>query len=94
MPVIVCKDTFFPAIRIVRYCKIRGNKSFVGGLFTHGVLPVRVSWAETNNMKLTNGRSGYKVYESTASTGTFYQGIDYFHLPSLRNMSFAVNLKF
>lgn len=32
--------------------------------------------------------------ESTASTGTFYQGIDYFRQPSLRNMGFAVNLKF
>lgn len=32
--------------------------------------------------------------ESTASTGTYYQGIDYFMQPSLRNVGFSVNLKF
>lgn len=32
--------------------------------------------------------------ESTASTGTYFQGIDYFMQPSLRNVGFSVNLKF
>lgn len=32
--------------------------------------------------------------ESTASTGTYFQGIDYFMQPSLRNLGFSVNLKF
>lgn len=32
--------------------------------------------------------------ESTASTGTYYQGFDYFMQPSLRSLGFNVNLKF
>ncbi|MDR0728636.1 MAG: SusC/RagA family TonB-linked outer membrane protein, partial [Prevotellaceae bacterium] len=32
--------------------------------------------------------------ELTASTGTYYQGIDYFMPPSLRNLGFAVNIRF
>ncbi|MCC8408565.1 SusC/RagA family TonB-linked outer membrane protein [Mucilaginibacter sp. UR6-1] len=32
--------------------------------------------------------------ESTASTGTYYQGIDYFMQPSLRNIGFSARLKF
>lgn len=32
--------------------------------------------------------------ESTASTGTYFQGIDYFMQPSQRNIGFSVNLKF
>ena len=32
--------------------------------------------------------------ELTASTGTYYQGVDYFMAPSLRNLGFAVKLKF
>lgn len=32
--------------------------------------------------------------ESTASTGTWYQGIDFFRQPSCRNMGFSVNLTF
>ena len=32
--------------------------------------------------------------ELTASTGTYYQGVDYFMAPSLRSLGFAVKLKF
>lgn len=32
--------------------------------------------------------------ELTASTGTFYQGFDYFMAPSMRNIGFSVNLTF
>jgi hypothetical protein len=32
--------------------------------------------------------------ELTASTGTYYQGIDYFMPPSLRNLGFAVKVRF
>ena len=32
--------------------------------------------------------------ESTASTGTFYQALDYFMQPSLRSLGFNVKLKF
>ena len=32
--------------------------------------------------------------EATASTGTYYQGFDFFMQPSLRSMGFNVNLKF
>ena len=32
--------------------------------------------------------------EMTASTGNFYQGIDYFMMPSLRNIGFNVKLQF
>jgi hypothetical protein len=32
--------------------------------------------------------------ELTANTGTYYQGIDYFMQPSLRNIGFSVKLQF
>ena len=32
--------------------------------------------------------------EAVASTENFYQGIDYFMMPSLRNIGFNVNIKF
>ena len=32
--------------------------------------------------------------EAVASTENFYQGIDYFMTPSLRNIGFNVNIKF
>jgi len=32
--------------------------------------------------------------ELTASTGTYYQGIDYFMQPSLRSLGFSVKLNF
>ena len=32
--------------------------------------------------------------EATSSTGTYFQGIDYFMQPSLRSLGFSVNLKF
>lgn len=47
------------------------------------------------------GRNLWMIYnkapfdpESIASTGNFYQGIDYFMMPSLRNYGFNVRLKF
>ena len=32
--------------------------------------------------------------ELTASTGTYYQGLDYFMQPSTRNLGFSVKLQF
>ncbi|MDE6857311.1 MAG: hypothetical protein K2J33_01040, partial [Alistipes sp.] len=32
--------------------------------------------------------------ESLASTGNYYQGIDYFMMPALRNVGFNLRLKF
>jgi hypothetical protein len=32
--------------------------------------------------------------ESTANTGTYYQGVDYFMQPSLRSIGFAAKLRF
>ncbi|MDR1680763.1 MAG: SusC/RagA family TonB-linked outer membrane protein, partial [Prevotellaceae bacterium] len=47
------------------------------------------------------GRNLFMIYnkapfdpELTASTGTYYQGVDYFMPPSLRNIGFAVNIRF
>ena len=47
------------------------------------------------------GRNLWMIYckapfdpESTASTGTYYQGLDYFMQPSLRNIGFSVKLQF
>lgn len=47
------------------------------------------------------GRNLWMIYnkapfdpESVASTNNFYQGIDYFMMPSLRNVGFSVSLKF
>jgi len=47
------------------------------------------------------GRNLFMIYnkapfdpESVASTDNFYQGIDYFIMPSLRNVGFSVNVKF
>ena len=47
------------------------------------------------------GRNLWMIYckapfdpELTASTGTYYQGIDYFMQPSTRNIGFSVRLQF
>ena len=47
------------------------------------------------------GRNLWMIYnkapfdpELTASTGTYYQGIDYFMQPSTRNIGFSVKLQF
>ena len=47
------------------------------------------------------GRNLWMIYnkapfdpESIATTGNFYQGIDYFMMPSMRNIGFNVRLKF
>ena len=47
------------------------------------------------------GRNLFMIYnkapfdpESVASTDNFYQGIDYFIMPSLRNLGFSINVKF
>jgi len=47
------------------------------------------------------GRNLWMIYnkapfdpESVASTDNFYQGIDYFMMPSLRNIGFSLNFKF
>lgn len=59
-----------------------------------------VDWIKSMNVSFT-GRNLFFLYrkapydpELTASTGTYYQGIDYFMTPSLRNMGFAVKINF
>lgn len=59
-----------------------------------------VKWMKGARVSLV-GRNLLMLYnkapfdpESTASIGTFYQGIDKFRHPSLRNMGFAVSLSF
>lgn len=65
-------------------------------------IPVRrwVNWIQDVRVALV-GRNLLMLYnkapfdpESTASTGTWYQGIDSFRQPSSRNMGFSVNLTF
>lgn len=65
-------------------------------------LPVNkwVKWIREANVSVI-GRNLLMFYnkapfdpELTASTGTYFQGIDYFMQPSLRNIGFSVNLKF
>lgn len=56
------------------------------------------------NMELTLGLVAHNLFmiynkapfdpEAVASTGTYYQGFDFFMQPSLRSMGFNVNLKF
>ena len=59
-----------------------------------------VSWIKGAHVSVV-GRNLIMFYnkapfdpESTARTGTYFQGIDYFMQPSLRNVGFSVNLKF
>lgn len=59
-----------------------------------------VSWIKGMNVSLT-GRNLLMFYckspfdpELTASTGTGFDGIDYFMLPSMRNLGFSVRLNF
>ncbi len=56
-------------------------------------------WVKEANISLT-GRNLFLFYnkapfdpESTSNTGTYYQGIDYFMQPSLRNIGFAVRVR-
>jgi outer membrane receptor protein involved in Fe transport len=59
-----------------------------------------VQWVKTVNVSLV-GRNLFFLYnkapfdpEITANTGTYYQGIDYFMMPSTRSLGFAVKLQF
>lgn len=59
-----------------------------------------VSWIKGLNVAFT-GRNLFMFYckapydpELTASTGTHFSGMDYFMLPSLRNLGFSVKLNF
>ena len=65
-------------------------------------IPVRkvIPWIQDMNVSLT-GRNLLMFYckapfdpELTASTGTHFSGMDYFMLPSLRNLGFSVKLNF
>lgn len=65
-------------------------------------LPINkwVSWIKSANISVV-GRNLLMIYcnapfdpELTASTGTYYQGIDYFMQPSMRNVGFTVKLNF
>lgn len=65
-------------------------------------VPVRrwCNWVEELNVSLV-GRNLFFLYnkapydpEITANTGTYYQGVDYFMLPSLRNIGFSVKVQF
>ncbi len=58
------------------------------------------NWVHGLNLSLV-GRNLLMLYnkspfdpEITSNTGTYYQGIDYFMQPSLRNVGFAVKLRF
>jgi len=57
-------------------------------------------WVKGLNVSFI-GRNLFLLYnkapydpELTANTGTYYQGVDYFMLPSLRNMGFSVKIQF
>lgn len=57
-------------------------------------------WIKGANLSLV-GRNLLMLYckapfdpESTASTGTYYQGVDYFMQPSLRSIGFAAKFNF
>ena len=59
-----------------------------------------VPWIKGMNVAFT-GRNLFMFYckapydpELTASTGTHFSGMDYFMLPSLRNLGFSVKLNF
>jgi hypothetical protein len=65
-------------------------------------VPVKnwVDWIQGLNVSFV-GRNLFFIYnkapydpELAASTGTYYQGVDYFMLPSLRNLGFSVKLNF
>lgn len=57
-----------------------------------GIADVTVSLVGRNLLMLYN-KAPFDP-EATASTGNYYQGIDYFMMPSLRSMGFNVRLKF
>ena len=57
-------------------------------------------WIKDLNVSFV-GRNLFLLYnkapydpELTANTGTYYQGVDYFMMPSLRNLGFSVKLQF
>lgn len=58
----------------------------------HWIRGLNVSFIGRNLFFLYN-KAPYDP-ELTANTGTYYQGIDYFMLPSLRNLGFSVKLRF
>jgi len=62
------------------------------GKWCNWVKGLNVSFVGRNLFFLYN-RAPYDP-ELTANTGTYYQGVDYFMLPSLRNMGFSLKLQF
>lgn len=57
-----------------------------------GIKDMNVSFVGRNLFFLYN-KAPYDP-ELTANTGTYYQGVDYFMMPSLRNLGFSVKLQF
>lgn len=65
-------------------------------------LPGRLLGNKVQSIRVAlTGRNLFMFYnkapfdpESTASTGTYYQGIDYFQQPSYRSFGFSVNVRF
>lgn len=69
--------------------------------FVNYTLPSQWFANKVNVVLGVMGRNLWMIYnkapfdpESTASTGTFYQGVDYFMLPSTRNIGFNIKLQF
>lgn len=66
--------------------------SFPAKIFHNAIKGASVSVTGRNLFMFYN-KAPYDP-ETTGSTGTFYQGIDYFKLPSLRSIGFNVKLQF
>jgi TonB-linked SusC/RagA family outer membrane protein len=65
----------------------------IPGKFFNNVIQSLKLAAIANNVFMFYNKAPFDP-ESTASSGTFYQGIDYFRQPSLRSFGFSINARF
>ena len=76
----------------VRLQEISFGYTFPGGVFHNKLQNLKLALIARNLWMIYN-KAPYDP-ESVASTGTFYQGYDYFNQPSLRNIGVHLNVSF
>jgi len=73
----------------VRLGELAFGYTIPGSVFKNAVKSINISFVAKNLWMIYN-KAPYDP-ESTASTGTFYQGFDYLNQPSLRSIGFRLN---
>ncbi|OOG19754.1 hypothetical protein BWD42_07585 [Sphingobacterium sp. CZ-UAM] len=76
----------------VRLRELSFGYSFPGKMFGNTIKNLKLA-VTGNNLWMIYNKAPFDP-ESTASSGTYYQGFDYFRQPSLRGFGFSINAQF